>query len=165
MNTGNLATLIQAIIAPVVMVTASAILVGGCLQRYSEISSRMRALTSERLDLLRGVDAEPARADALTAERFHQIDRQLPELLRRHNRVRHAVVALYLSVLVFVVSMFVIALARLAPASKLVVDVALLVFLAGTAVMLVGVVLTAMEVRISHLTVQYEVDRVLRLGA
>jgi Protein of unknown function (DUF2721) len=164
MNTGNIATVIQGIIAPVVMVTASAILAGGVLQRYSEISGRMRVMTSERLDLLRGVNGELARADALTAERFQQIDRQLPDLLRRHSLVHHAVVALYLSVLVFVVSMFVIALARFTTSLQLA-DAALLVFLAGTSVMLVGVVLTAMEVRVSHHTVQYEVERVLHLGA
>jgi hypothetical protein len=77
--------------------------------------------------------------------------------------VHHGVLAIYLAVVVFVVSMLIIALAVI-PNSVALGTVALSVFLFGTAVMLVAVVLISLEVRTSNEAVRYEVERVTSLG-
>ena len=156
MSAQTVAQTIQFILAPVVMVSSCAILLTGFLARYAGINDRMRAMTQERLGLLRAApdDATGSTAtDPLVAERLGEIDRQLPELLRRHELVRDSVLVVYLAILVFVASMFVVAVATLTG-----------LFLTGTALLLIGVLLTASEVRGSHAAVEFEVTRVLSLG-
>jgi anti-sigma factor RsiW len=148
---------ISLILAPVVMVTSCAIFLGGLLQRYEAISARMRALDRERLDLLRA-----AGAAALDAARLAEIDAQLPRLVRRHRLIRDALLAVYSAILVFIASMGVIAGATLTGSPRIAVA-ALLTFLLGTGVFLVGVAVTIVEIRRSHREVAYEVEQVLRL--
>jgi hypothetical protein len=158
---------IQVILAPVVMVTACSILVGGFQTHYAAINDRLRAMARERLDLLRGLRGEPARgageANKLDLERLEEIDHQIPDLLRRHRQVHDAVLAVYCAILLFVASMFVIAYAAAVNADWAA-TAAMLVFLAGVGALLAGVVFVAVEVRISHRALQYEVGRIERLA-
>ncbi len=160
MNIETLASTIQVIIAPVVMITACSVLLGSLSGHYAAINDRMRDMTLERLDLLRTGGAAPD--DAIRAERLGEIDVELPDLLHRHKHMRDAVVLVYSAILVFIASMLVIAGAEITQASWLA-ALALIVFLAGTALLLVGVLRTVLEVRVSHETVEYEVQRVLSL--
>ena len=168
MSAETIARTIQLILAPVVMVTACAILVGGILSHYAAINDRLRALTRERLDLLHGPDGSLsnlfASSDAFRKERLQEIDRQLPHLAKRLNLIHHALLAVYGAILVFVLSMFVIAFAVLGNSSALS-SAALTVFLVGTAAMLVGVVFVALEISQSNDAIQYEVHRVMQIGA
>jgi hypothetical protein len=158
---------IQLILAPVVMVTSCAILLGAVMGHYAAINDRLRAMSRERLDLLHAAGGTGAGAaaspDAMAKERLREIDRQAPELLRRHRRVRDSLLAIYVAVLVFVVTMFVIALAAAAGSAPLA-SAALVLFLAGTAALLLGVALTALEIRMSDHSIRYEMERVLSLG-
>ena len=151
--------MIQLILAPVVMVTACAILLNGLLGHYAAINDRLRAMSRERIGLLRMMDG-----GVLTAERLREIDGQMPDLLRRHKLIRDAVLTIYLAILIFIVSMFVIAVVA-ATNSDGTALAALIIFLAGTATLLVGVLLTAAEVSISHWAIQYEARRILALHA
>jgi hypothetical protein len=158
---------IQLILAPVVMVSACSILVGGLQAHYAAINDRLRAMARERFDLLRSLRGNPMRAaeeiDTLVLERLEEIDHQVPDLLRRHRRVHDAVLAVYSAILVFVVSMFVIAGAAAVDADWTA-TAALLVFLGGVGALLVGVLFIVVEVRTSHRALQYEVGRIERLG-
>ncbi len=154
----SVAQTIQLILAPVVMVTASGILLTGLLGRYAAVNDRLRALAQERLALLRG------EGDRWRAERLTEIDHQLPELLARHGHLHDAALAFYAGIAVFVVSMFAIGGASAARSAEAA-TVALGLFLAGTAVLLVGVVVAAREVRTSDRSVRYEVERIARIGA
>src|SRR5690242_9554674 len=124
--------IIQTIIAPVVMISTCAILTGGMLSHYGAISDRLRALARERLDLLRFPDGGFASAaqlpDAYARERLCEIDMQTPQLLRRHALVHNAILATYLAILCFIVSMFVIGAAALT-SSPFAASVALYLFL------------------------------------
>ena len=153
---------IQLILAPIVMVTACAILAGGLLTRYAAINDRLRAIVRERLDLLRA-GAGQAQRDPLTAERLEELDEQAPGLLRRHTQARNALLGTYSAVLIFISDMFLIALAA-ATGLDWLADVVLVVFLAGVAALFAGVLLTLLELRTSHLAVQREVRRVAALG-
>ena len=83
---------ISLILAPVVMVTSCALFLNGLLQRYHAISSTMRAMHRERLDLLRAAGKSITGAlesiDGVTAERLHEIEIQLPKMLQRHNLIQ-----------------------------------------------------------------------------
>jgi hypothetical protein len=167
MPLATLAQTIQVIIAPVVMVTACGLILGGLLTRYAGINDRMRLMAHERWELVRalgggGPTAGPP-ADPFVAERIHEIDIQLPQLLRRHHRLRDAAVLLYLAVLVFIGCMFLIASAAVFELLALT-TAALWVFLLGNGLLLLGVLQTAIEVTISHRALYYEMQRVLDLG-
>jgi hypothetical protein len=159
MNVEMVARSIQLILAPVVMVTACAVLLQGLVSRYTALHDRLRALSRERLDLhYAGPDHQPDRR----TERLREIDHQIPDLLHRHRLIQYSVLSVYCSVMIFIFSMFVIALAA-ATDSAWAATSALLVFLAGTGVLFLGILLTAIEVRNSHRSVRYEAARVSEL--
>lgn len=168
MSAETIARTIQLILAPVVMVSACAILTGGIHTHYAAVNERLRALSRERLELLRGADGMhnvtgPVH-DALHIERLSEVDWQLPRLLRRHELIHHGLLAIYGAIATFVLSMFVIAFVAAIPSSQALAGTALLIFLAGTALLLVGAVLVCYEIRLSDDAVQHEVKRVVALG-
>jgi hypothetical protein len=149
---------IQLILAPVVMVSACSIFIGGLLTHYAAINSRIRMMARERFDLLRS--ASDARL--LVDERLDEIDLQLPALLARHERVHHALLAAYLGILILVASMCVIALSA-SVSGEWLVSLVLVLFVAGILAVLMSVLLMWLEVRVSHQAVGFEVRRVLLL--
>jgi hypothetical protein len=157
---------IQLILAPVVMITSCGIIVNGLLTRYGAISDRMREMARERLDLVKGAlsGAVPdvGSSDAYVKERLTEVDYQLPLLLRRHRMLRDSLQAMYLAILVFVLSMVVFGVAAWVNASSAAVA-ALLVFLAGQVALVVGLFWNVLEIRTSDRAVEYEVQRVQRL--
>jgi hypothetical protein len=158
---------IQLILAPAVMMTSCALLIGGMLALYSSVNDRLRLMTRERLDLLRMPDGSFSSAEALslayTAERLGELDWQIPSLLRRHQLIHNALLAVYCSLAIFVVTMLVIACGAVTD-STAIANLALIVFLAGTAALLLGVVLMGLSIRTSQDAVDFEVRRVLKLG-
>jgi hypothetical protein len=167
MDVEMVARIIQLILAPVVMVSACAIIQGGLLGHYAAINDRLRAMTRERLDLLgckhEGGSADPTTV-SFTAERLQEIDHQIPDLLHRHKLTHDAVLAVYCAILFFVVDMFTMAIAVITNSNG-VAATALVIFLMSTSVLLLGVSLTVMEIRTSHRAIHYEVQRVVSLGS
>jgi hypothetical protein len=156
----DIAHIIQSILAPVVMVTACAIIVGGLMAHYQSVNDRLRAMTRERLDLLRG----PSDADPITLERLSEIDYQAPELVHRHQLIRDAILALYGAMFVFVACMLAIGIAAMS-GSPLAAQSVLVLFLIGVLTLLLGLTISSLEIRVSHRAVDYEVQRVLSLPA
>jgi hypothetical protein len=156
MTLETIARTIQLVLAPVVMVTACAILVGGLLSRYAAINDRLRLLARERLDLLNTLHSP------LAGERLSQIDAQIPILLRHHKLAHDSILAVYLASAVFIGDMFIIALGA-AMYADWIGAVVLIVFLIGVALLLYGLLLTALEVRTSHRALHYEIERIMRL--
>ena len=158
---------IQAMVAPVVLITTAAILSGALLSMYSSVNDRMRAMNRERLGILTG-----ARGALLSAgdvppsgrERLTQIDTQLPMLLRRHRLLHNAVLLLYGGVAVLVLSVIAIAVA-VTNRSGAAGTAALVLVLAGTVVLLGGLLFTARSIMISMDAIDYEVRRALSLGS
>lgn len=162
MDAEMVARTIQLILAPVVMVSACAILATGLLARYAVINDRLRALARERLDLIRTAEKNMDNPKPLLAadrERLTEIDHQLPDLLRRHKLAHDSVLTLYLAVLAFIANMIVIAAAVLTGA-EWVTTLILIVFLIGVGLLALAILFTLREVRTSHHAVQYEVQRV-----
>ena len=149
---------IQLILAPVVMVTACAILSGGLVQRYAAINDRLRTMARERLDLLFHTTSE----DRFAAERLSEIDNQVPLLIARHHLAHRALFAIYLAVMIFIGDMFIIATGAISNTVWLA-TLIVIVFLVGTGILFVGIVTITAEVSGSQRAVEYEVRRVLNL--
>ncbi len=160
MNAEMVTRIIQTIIAPVVMVNACAILLGGLLNHSAAINDRLRGMTRERIEMLRAAGAPTA--DRLLAERLDEIDTQMPDLLYRLGLIRSAIMSVYGAILLLVVDMLVIALAVVSVTDWLTTAI-LVVFLAGIGALFLGVVLTVLEARLSQRAIRFEVQRVLAL--
>jgi hypothetical protein len=156
---------ISLILAPVVMITSCTLFLNGLLTRYEAVSVRMRGMHRERLELLQGLenttsDGEPT--IGFSTQRIREIEAQLPFILRRHKLIRNAVLCVNGAILIFVTSMFIIALAALTN-SALVANIAFLAFLIGTGALLSGVILTTLELYRSQREVAYEIQDGLKL--
>jgi Protein of unknown function (DUF2721) len=158
---------VQAMVAPVVLVTTAAIFSGALLTLYSSIDARMRAMTNERREiltdrtgaLLSTVDVPPT-----GRERLGQIDHELPLLLRRHRLLHNAVLLIFAGVSVLVLSVIAIGVA-VTTASDGVGTAGLALVLRGTVTLLAGLVLAARSIMISQDAIDYEVARALSLGS
>lgn len=156
-NAESVGRTIQLILAPAVIISACAIIVGGLVSRAAAINDRLRSMNRERLDLL-----EQAAARPLAVERMREIDRQLPDLMHRLRLAHHAVLATYFAILILILDMLLIAIAALI-ASVPVAVLALLVFLAGTIALGAGIGFTIRELQMALTSIKYEVGRVSSL--
>jgi hypothetical protein len=157
MTVAIIASTIQLVVVPAVLLTSCAILAGALLTHYAAINNRLRGMARERLNLVLG----PA-VDGAGAERLRAVDAQIPNLLRQHRLMRNAVLAIFCAQAAFVFSMLVIAMAVMAGSTD-VANAALVLFLIGVATLLGSVVLTALEISASHWSLHYEVGEVMAL--
>lgn len=158
MSAADIAQTIQLIIAPVVLITACMLFQNGVLARYASLGQRIRSLSHERFELLRG-KAE----DRFNLERLQAIDRQLPLLTHRHRLIQRSALLAYCAIAIFILTMFAIALSVTLRAG-LIGTVALILFLMGTGVLLVGIFFIGLEIRMSHRAICYEVHQITLLG-
>ena len=150
--------IISLIIAPVVTITACAVLVNGLIVRYGSLGDRLRTINQGLSDLQ---ESELAH-NRDKAKRGQELESLLGDLLRHHHFVHDALVLTYTSILIFMLDMLVIAIAVATNVSWLS-QMALMVFLGGVAVLFGGIVLIAYELRTSHYSIQLEVHRTCRL--
>jgi hypothetical protein len=149
---------ISLIIAPVVMITACAVMANGLIIRYGSLGDRLRTVNQK----LRDLQESDLLHDRDKAQRAQELEFLLRDLLKHHHFVHDALVLTYASILVFMVDMLVIAIAVATNVTWLS-QMALIVFLSGVAVLFGGMVLIAYELRTSHYSIQLEVHRTCRL--
>ena len=152
---------ISAMVAPVVLVTTSALLSNGLLAVYGSVNDRMREMTSERLALLSGPDGQflvTTDLPAVSQERLAEIDEQIPMILRRHRLIRDAVLILYGAVAILGLSVIAIAVA-VSAGSESFGSAALGLVLAGTLVLISGLLVAARSLARSNDAISYAVDR------
>ncbi len=162
METLTTAEIIQFILAPVVMITACALLLNSLGSRYAALSTRLRSLSHERFELLQTPKQPPADFD-FTQERIQQIESQLPELLRHYKALHHALLGVYVAIVIFLASMFILAGAAITQWLPLRI-MALIVFLSGITGLFLSILFTAWDFRYSHRVTEAEVRRICRLG-
>ena len=166
MNVEMTTRIIQLILAPTVMITSCALVLGGLLSRYAAVNDRLRAMARERFDVLHSL-ADDAKTETaahkFATERLQEIDVQVPELLKRHGWLHHSVLVVYVAILFFILCMIVIACAAVWDSIWLS-SAVLLLFLGGTIALLIAVGIAIVEVRSSHRAVEYEIKRVSALG-
>ena len=154
-------TAISAMVAPVVLITATSIFANGLHAMYVNLYNHLRGLVEERLDILaddRGALRNLAELDDVGRERVHQIDRQLPQMLHRHHVLRNAALVIYASVGFLVLAVIAIGVAVVRDSESWG-AAALGLVLAGTVVMLAGIVLSGRFVAKSSDAITYAVQR------
>lgn len=156
---------ISAMVAPVVLITASSIFANGLHAMYVNLYNHLRTLTHERLDVLaddQGALRSPADLSDIGRERLHQLDRQLPHMLHRLRVLRDAALAIYVSVGFQVLAVIAIGIAVVQDSESWG-AVALGLVLAGTVVLLAGLVLSGRFIAKSSDAITYAVQRTQRL--
>ena len=155
---------ISAMVAPVVLLTTGGLLTNGLLTVYSAVNDRMRDMTRERIEIRTGPTGELAgRVSAIDQERLAEIEAQLPMMLRRHHLVRNAVLLIYVAIGMLGLSFIIIAVA-VVQHSEGFGRAALGLVLAGTVVMLAGLVAAGMSMARSADAITYAVERTRDLG-
>ena len=152
---------ISAMVAPVVLVTTSALLSNGLLAVYGSVNDRMREMTSERLALLCGAHGQflsKTELSAVSQERLAEIDEQIPMILRRHRLIKDAVLILYGAVAILGLSVIAIAVA-VSAGSESFGNAALGLVLAGTLVLISGLLVAARSLATSNDAISYAVSR------
>jgi Protein of unknown function (DUF2721) len=149
MNAETVARTIQLIIAPTVLLSVCTLVQNGILGRYTSVGDRMRKIDQDRLQLLENIAA------LNRMDRLKLLDKQIPIFVRRHTLLQEAALTVYVAILVLLVCMFAIALC-VAFNSNWFAGLALILFLLGAAILVIGVSFTAIEVRISHQAICYE---------
>jgi hypothetical protein len=152
---------IEAMVAPVVLITTGGILTNALLVMYGVVNDRMREMTRERLDILCGEHGElldAAHIGTIGQERLAEIDVQLPMMLARHRLLRRSVMLLYTGLALLALSVIGIAIATLADSEALG-DVALGLVLAGTVAILAGLALVVKTLAISADAITYAINR------
>ncbi len=147
---------IQLIIAPVVMITSCCILGSGLLAHYSSLGEHLRLTFRDRLELKR--KPELGSSSSLT----DYIDAQLSALLHRHQLVRTSLVSVLIAIVFFIVDMFTIAFSVVLNKPGLSSSV-LILFLAGVASLLVGLLYAVFDVYLSHSFFTHETGQVISM--
>jgi Protein of unknown function (DUF2721) len=148
-------------VAPVVLLTVGGMLSNGLIAVYSDITNRMREMTRERLEIRRGPAGEVLDDTSLPAidqERLREIGVQLPMMLRRHKLTRVSVLAIYVAIVVFGMSIIAIAIA-VSTDDAIAGRVALGLVVAGTIIMLLGLAVTVTSLARSSDAISYAVER------
>jgi uncharacterized protein DUF2721 len=157
---------ISDMVAPVVLLTVGGVLSNGLITIYSDINNRMREMTRERLEIRRGPAGQLLDEDSVAAidrERLHEIDVQLPMMLRRHRLTGLSVLTIYVAIAVFGLSIVVIAVA-VSTHDEIAARVALGLVVAGTIIMLLGLAVAATSVARSADAITYAVERTTKPG-
>ncbi|HEY4385607.1 MAG TPA: DUF2721 domain-containing protein [Ktedonobacteraceae bacterium] len=167
MDITNLTHIISLIVAPVVMISCCILFLNGQLQRYDSISVRMRSMTQERFELLRSttpsLDETIDTMDDFCKIRLDEIEIQLPHLLKRHKLIHDAALLIGMATLIFVISMFLLAIAAIQNSGHMA-FISFVTFLGGVAVVWLGGIIILYELNKSHLSIRYEVMHSLSLG-
>ncbi len=141
---------IQAMLAPGLMISACGLLILGMNNKYSMVVGRIRLLNEER----RRLKAAGPAGD-MQRSRLESIAAQLAELLHRLRLVRNAVVGYSLAVALFILSSLFIGIRILAGADWPE-SVALILFISGILAVLAGVSFAASEALLGYRIVLME---------
>lgn len=146
--------MIQAMLAPAIMISACGLLLLGMNNKYSIVVSRIRLLNEER----RRLTCEPKRDNLSVDEqlRLQNIIKQIHLLKHRIFIVRNAVLSYSIAVALFIIASLLIGF-NMAGSWKYFSTAALLTFLLGMLSVLTGIIFAAREVYEGYKIVAIEV--------
>jgi len=148
-------SVIQQILAPVVMISACGLLCMGLYNRLSTIIARIRQFNRERMEhsiRQRGAADTVKRTLELHSD---ALDRQIPGMLRRARLIHKALLCLVACVIGMLASSLLIGSAMLAP---VLLNGAIACFVFGMTSMLVGMAFAFRELTLSLSQVELEAD-------
>lgn len=144
--------IISLIIAPVVLITACGLIVNGLVIRYNSIGDRIRTVNQE-ISKHRSVHIHE---DDTETQHLPELEVLLFDLFRHHHLVHDAILLIYLSILIFMLDMLVIAIAVTTNINWLA-QMTLIIFLSGVTTAFLGIILISYETGTSHYSIQLEV--------
>jgi small-conductance mechanosensitive channel len=145
------AKIINIIIAPAVMITAAAILLGGITQRYKLLDDFLQSHNPP----------QPPIQEIPFRQGLPQVDR-MAHLLKHHHLLHHALIVIYFAILAFVVDMLAIALAELTGQIWLT-QVVLFIFLLGISLLCGSLLIACREIVMAHRLIQLEMHQQCQL--
>ena len=146
-------SVIQQLLAPIVMISSSGLLCLALFSRLTTIVSRIRQFNRERLEHAirqRGAEETVRRALELHST---ALEKQIPRMLARARLIHKALMCLVTCVICMLVSSLTIGLAMLAPA---VLPAAIGCFVLGVGCMLLGMAIALRELTVSLGEVELE---------
>ena len=147
---------IQAILAPAIMISSCGLLLLGLQNRYSFIVNRIRLLNEERRrsakQLSDGKELEP-----LENFRYKSVMQQIKELSKRAHNLRNSILLLITAVLFFVLTSLLIALFYFYP-YQTVELLPLISFLLGMVSIFIGVALLAKDIITAYRVIKLEIQ-------
>jgi len=153
----TIVNIIQAMLAPGIMISACGLLLLGMNNKYSIVVARIRALTDEKRKLI----TPPKQSNLSQHEenRLNNINLQIDLFAFRIVLVKKAVTSYYIAVALFIFSSLIIGL-NFISATNLNQIIALILFLAGMLSVIFGVYFAAKEIKKGLEIVQIEITHV-----
>jgi hypothetical protein len=148
-DVGTVARAINGIVAPAIMISASALIILALQGKYSHLIDRLRSLNEERRRITQAAD--PKRQ----AQRMSNVLAQIEMILTRARFVRNSIVSLYIAIALFVISSIVIGVA-IVLGRGIPVGSSLLVFMAGMVFVLCGTIYALRDIARAYSVVQLE---------
>jgi hypothetical protein len=147
--------LIQLVLNSALMVTACVIVLGGLQVRHMATHRQLRSLSQEYAELM---------GDAvLRGDRLLQVKHQLRQLRQHYQDAYRSILVIHYALLSFVLSGLTVALRTIANADWLI-GLALVLFIAGLAILLLGLGLTLADLHTAKRSLWDEINWVLSLG-
>ena len=150
MNEESIIEIIQAMLAPGIMISACGLLLLGMNNKYSLVVNRIRTLNIE----FRGLQNEDI-------ERQESILKQLPLLIRRMRIIRNAVWLYTIAIAFFIFSILSIGLFLLIQQSSIMNYISFGLFILALISLLIGVIHAAKEVRLGYDILSIETKNIL----
>ncbi len=150
-------TIIQAMLAPAVMISACGLLLLGTNNKYALIVNRIRLLDEEKRKLKIAGKTEPLTEDQL--HRLWNVELQIEKISFRIKLVQNAVFSYTLGVIFFIAASLIIGIQYFIPTS-FITGLSGLAFLVGMLSVMVGVLFAAREVRKGYEIIQLEITEI-----
>jgi len=151
----QLISLIQATIAPDVLISSCALLCLVIQTRYGRVVDRMRAFNQEHFDLKKGKLSSKYGPDY--ERRIEEIRTEVTMLMKRGNYLKLSLFALFAGILSFILTSFLVFSTYLVNASEIY-PVAIVTFSVGLLFIIVGVLYAIREVATSYAAVIHEIN-------
>jgi hypothetical protein len=139
-----IASVIQAMLAPGIMISACGLLLLGMNNKYSLVVSRIRALADEKRKLI--TPPKHGNLNKVEENRLNNINLEIELFAFRVVLVKKAVTSYYIAVAFFILSSLLIGL-NFVTEMKATYIIALISFLSGMISVVVGVYYAALEIR------------------
>ncbi len=149
MEMSRIIQLIQQVLAPVVMVSSTALLLLGLQNKFSNLASRFRVLNHEKRLLLAKTSRE-----TLEENRFHNLVAQVDHLMKRARYVKNAIVLSYLGIVFFTGTSVLIFLSAFASFMPQLLTIG--IFMMGLLCIFIASILMILEVNLFHKIISLE---------
>ncbi|MEO1584996.1 MAG: DUF2721 domain-containing protein [Planctomycetota bacterium] len=157
------AEIIQDIVAPAVMIPASAMLLLSSTARMNVVLARIRTFHAEMLDIWCQDPAEGTKQGAVRETRLSGLDHQVDRLLRRARLLRITMLILFAAIGCNLLSVLGLAARYIVDLPSVVQGLSVYVFIAGVLLTLAAMITSVLEVGRILETLLYEHGRVGRL--